>query len=187
MNIIDWVLIVVFVGSLVIGIFKGLLKQIFVIVGFLVVIFGSAAFAPVVQSWFAGVIPDENTRMIVGMIAAVVILSVGTALISFVIRKLIHRNKAMGALDRILGGVVSLVVAYLAIAVLVELILGTGDAFLAATKGWLKQPLTDSAIVKTVYGNNFFGRLIVNEIANSIAESLKPAPEALLRLYTVTA
>lgn len=184
MNVIDIILIIIFVGSLVIGILKGLIKQIFVIVGFLVVIFGTAVVAPYVQSWFVNLIPDDNTRAIIGTIATVILLSVGTALLSWLIRKIVHHSKAIGAIDRILGGVVSLVVAYLAVAVFVELILNTGDLFLPATKGLLKEPLAESAVVQTVYGNNFFGRLIVNEIANKIVESLRPAEEAMLSIVS---
>lgn len=184
MNIIDWILIVVFAGSLVLGIIKGLLKQVFVIVGFLVVVFGTAVVAPYVQSWFTGIIPDENTRAIVGTVATVILLTVATSLLSWLIRKLVHRSKAIGALDRILGGVVSLVVAFLAVSVFVELILNTGDLFLPATKSLLKEPFEQSAVVQAVYGNNFFGRLIVNEIANKILDSLRPAEEALLNVVS---
>ena len=184
MNIIDIILIIVFVGSLVIGILKGLIKQIFVIVGFLVVIFGTAVVAPYVQNWFVNLIPDENTRAIIGTVATVILLSVGTALLSWLIRKLVHRSKAIGAIDRILGGVVSLAVAFLAVSVFVELILNTGDLFLPATKSLLKEPLEQSAVVQAVYGNNFFGRLIINEIANSILDSLRPAEEAMLNVVS---
>lgn len=173
-NTLDCIILIAFVVSLVIGVLKGLLKQIFAIVGFFVVIFGSASLAPYVQGWFGGVMENDNSRMLLSMILSAVILSVATALLSLVIRKILTRNKAIGALDRILGGVVSLVVAYLAVSVVIELILHTNENFLPLTKGAVGGAFAESWIVNNLYKSNFFGHFIVDGIAQKLLERLKP-------------
>lgn len=180
MNILDWIIIGAFAVALIIGVLKGILKQIFSIAGFFIVIFCTSLLAPYVQSWFAGVIESENTRMIIAMILSAVILIAGTAILSFVLRKILTRSKTIGAINRILGGVVAVVITYLAISVAVELILNTSDQLFVKLKEAVAPSFRESWIVNNLYKNNFFGRFVVEGIAKKIMESLQPVePQAI--------
>ncbi|MCM1395852.1 MAG: CvpA family protein [Corallococcus sp.] len=174
MNILDYIIIAAFVLSLVLGALKGLLKQIFAIAGFFIVVFGSAALAPYVQNWFSGLLDNESTRMLIAMILSAVLLGVATAVVSLLVRKIATRNKTVGVLNRILGGAVSLVIAYFAVSVVIELVLHTGEGFLPATKAAVGSAFEESWIVNHLYKTNFFGRLIVDGIAQQLLEKLRP-------------
>jgi len=174
MNILDYIILGVFAISLILGVLKGFLKQIFSIIGFFVVIFGTSFLAPYVQNWFAGSIESENTRLIIAMVASAIILIVVTALLSLLIRKILTRSKAVGIFNRIFGGFAAVFAAYLAISVVIELILHTGENFLPSLKNAVGGAFEESWIVNNLYRSNFFGRWIVNGIAQKIMDGLQP-------------
>lgn len=188
MNVLDWIIIAAFAVALVIGTIKGILKQIFSIVGFFVVVFCTSILAPYVQSWFAEVIESENTRMIIGLVLSAAILIAGTALLSYVLRKLLTRNKTISFLNRVLGGVAAVIITYLAISVAKELILNTSENLFRALKEMVAPSFRESWILTNLYQSNFFGRLIIKGIAQKIMDSLQPSqPDALAVILSVFA
>ena len=186
MNVLDYVFLALVAVAFILGLFKGLIRQILTIVGVILVAALTATVEPYVQSWFVNTSMDEGTRNVVAMIATVILLTVAYALLALLITKLLKKVKIIGALDRILGGVLGLAVVYLVFAVIFALILNTEDGFLPLIKSFAGEAFQTSWIGEHIYGNNFFGDWIINGIAGKLLEGLQQgaAPEALAGFVT---
>ena len=174
MNVLDYIVIVLFVISTVNGIFKGFIKQALTIIGVLVVTMLTATVAPYVQSWFVNVIEDENTRTIIAMVATVVLLIVAYTILALILQRLLKKVKIIGVLDKILGGLIGFGVMYFIFAVVYALILDTGESFMPTIKGWIGDTFQNSWIGTYIYGNNFFGDWVIINVAEKILNSLQP-------------
>ena len=175
MNVLDYILIVLFVASTVNGIFKGFIKQTLTIIGVFVVTMLTATIAPYVQSWFVNVIDNENTRTVVAMIASVVLLIVVYTILALILQRLLKKVKIIGVLDKVLGGLIGFGVMYFVCAVIFALILDTGDSFMPTIKGWIGDSFQNSWIGTHIYSNNFFGDWVIIQVAEKILNSLQPS------------
>ena len=189
MNVLDYVIIAFAVAGLVLGFFKGVIKLTLSIVGIVVVSMLTATVEPYVQNWFVNTGMSEGTRNVVAMVATLLLLVVGYGLIAGLISKLLRKIKVIGALDRILGGVVGFGMVYVVFALVFALITRTSDTFLPLIKNAVGDSFYTSWIGLHVYRNNFFGDWIVNGIAQKIIDGLqqKQAPEALAGLVAIFA
>ena len=175
MNVLDYIIIALFVASTVYGLFKGLIKQALTIVGVIVVAMLTATVAPYVQSWLAGVIADENTRTVVAMIASVVLLVAAYSLLALIVQRLLKKVKVINVVDRLLGGLIGFAVVYFVFAVIFALLNDTAETFMPLLKGWLGDSFKNSWFATHIYSNNFFGHWIINGIAEKLINNLQPA------------
>ena len=175
MNILDYVIIAIFVIGTVIGVFKGFIKQLLTIVGVIVVATLTATIEPFVQSWFTKVIASENARSIVALIVTVILLIVAYGLFALLIQRVLKNITIIKVVDRILGGLIGFAVVYFVLAVVVAVFLNTSETFMPTIKGWLSGHFQNSWIVTKIYGKNFFGDWIINDIARKLIDKLRPA------------
>lgn len=172
MNIIDIIFLILLAGLVVLGVFKGIIKQGLVILGIFVVATLTATVAPYVQSWFAGVIENEGTRSVIAMIVAALILTVGYAILAIIVRKVLTKITIVGVLDKILGGVLGLVVVYMLFAVVFALFKDTGEDFMPLLKKFAGDAFNGSWVGENIYRNNFFGKWIIVDIAEKLLNSI---------------
>ena len=175
MNVLDYIVLALAVGFVVIGIFKGLMRQILTIIGLIVVASLTATVSPYVQGWLANTTMSENTRLIVAMLVSIVILAVAYSIVAWLILKLLKRIKIVKALDGILGAVLGLAIVYLFFGVIFALFNSTSEEFLPLLKSWAGDYFRDSWIAQNIYGKNPFGDWIVVDIAEKLLESITPA------------
>ncbi len=181
MNTIDIIFIVVMGLCVILGFFKGLIRQIMTVLGIIAVATLTATLAPYVQKWFANIIVNENTRSLVAMLVAALIIVAGYTLVAILITKMLKRVKVLKVLNRVLGAVLGLVVAYLAFAVIFALFTETGSEFLPGLKKMLGESLDSSWVVQHIYAHNFFGRWVIVGIAQKLLDSLLPQAASLLQ------
>lgn len=133
MQVVDIVLLALLLIALVTGIARGLVASLGAILGFAVG--GAAAFwlVPIVNDF----IPLPQWRAIAVFVTVVLLLSLGTALgsaLGSALRRGVDETPAKG-IDRLLGGVVGVVVAGLAVLVTGGTIAATGMPVVAAALG----------------------------------------------------
>ena len=175
MNVLDFIILAILALSMVIGFFKGLIKQLLTVVGIVVVAMLTAIVAPYVQNWFASTEMAEGTRSAVAMFATVILLAVVYSILAMLVSRLLKRFHLIKMLDRLLGGAMGIVVVYLVFAVIFALILNTSAEFLPKLKSWLGESFGNGFFGTKIYKNNFFGDWVINDIAEKLIKSFKPA------------
>ena len=179
MNYIDYVIFAILAISLVVGFFKGLIKQLLTVGGIIVVALLTATVSPFVQNWLSGLIEAEGTRTAVAMFATVILLSVVYGVLAWLLGKLLKKINLIKFLDKLLGGVMGIAVVYLAFAVIFGLFTMTGEGFLPSLKSFLGEPIQNSWFNAHIYNNNFFGKWVIQGIAEKLIQNFQPA-EAFL-------
>ena len=175
MNVLDYIVLILAAACVVVGVFKGIIKQVFTIVGIIFVATLTATVTPYVQSWLTSTSLDDNQRAVVAMIASVVLLAVVYAVVAMLIQKLLKKLKILKAVDSILGAVLGFAVVYLACAVIFALFNNTPDDFMPLLKSSVGDVFSDSWIAQHVYAKNPFGEWVVVDIAQELLNKLKPA------------
>lgn len=183
MNVFDWI----FIGALglgfVLGLIKGFLKPLLSAIGFIVVAFGSSLLAPTIQGWMMGISMNDDLRPLLAIVLAFVGLSVIWLLVSFVLRKIITSRKGVGAINRVIGAALGLVIVYLVFAVIVAFIVGPLGGLMPFITDKLGPEVQASWIRTHIYTDegNFFGNWIIGSMAERIVEIIQgQQPEALL-------
>lgn len=182
MNVLDYIILLLLVAGVVRGLFKGLLKQVLTVASILVVVLLTATFTPYTQKWLSSVIENENTRSVIAMLTAALLLGIACALVSALIRRLLTSVSVLKTADRLLGGVLGLAVVYMIFAVLFSLFNSTGEEFLPLLKRVVGETFATSWFANTIYANNFFGDWVVVGIAQKMLDSISPAEEAVLAI-----
>ena len=175
MNIVDYVILAVFVFSTVVGIIKGFVKQVLTVVGVIVVATLTATVAPYVQQWLTNYIQSDNARTIVALIASALLLVVAYSIFALIIRRLLNRISIVKLVDRILGGLIGFAVVYFVFAVIVALFNSTGEDFMPNVKSLLGESFQNSWIATHVYANNFFGDWVITSISQKLLNTLNVA------------
>ncbi len=174
MNGIDIFFLIVMALCVVMGFFKGIIKQVLTILGVIAVASLTAVVAPYVQGWLEGAIGDENLRNALAMIVAALLIAVVYGVVAMLVARLLRNIHVVGVLDRLLGAVMGFVVVYLVFAVLFALVKDTGEGFLPLTKKLLGDGFANSWVGNHIYKHNFFGDWIVVDIAQKLLDSLSP-------------
>ena len=170
MQIIDYVIIGIAVIGLIIGLIRGLIEQLLTLLGIVAIAVGTSYLFRFPAQWLSGVIPNETVTAIVAIVLTVIVLAVIYGVIASLVKKPFKSIKFLKAIDKILGGVVSVAVVYMLVALLVEALTRTDIAFLAKMNEMLAPQMENSVIVNSVYSNNFFGKWIFDVISNGIAQ-----------------
>ena len=118
MPIVDIIIILATLTSVVIGWFRGLIKEAVAIVSLLVAIWAAMHLGPYAGGWLGGTIDSTDLQLWAGrFLIFVVILALG-ALIGWSISKIVHLSGLSGT-DRALGGFFGLLRAVLLVGVFV--------------------------------------------------------------------
>jgi membrane protein required for colicin V production len=90
--------------SLVLGLFRGLVREVFALVGWIAAAFVATWFAEPATAWVPGIVGDPRMRWVVAFIVIFFLVLVGAGFISLLASRLI-RAAGIGLGDRVLGGV----------------------------------------------------------------------------------
>ena len=180
MNIIDYVILGLLAISMIVGFFKGLLKQLLTVAGIIVVAMLTATVSPYVQNWFVNVIESDSVRTIVAMIATVILLAVVYGILAWLLGKLLKKIRFIKVLDKILGGVMGIAIVYLIFAVVYAIFNQTSAEFMQSIKqSGFGEKVYSSWFNTNIYGgdSNFFGNWIIG-IAQDLLDKVKSSTEA---------
>jgi membrane protein required for colicin V production len=118
---VDWILLAVLGLSLLLGMWRGLIQEVLSLAGWVAAFYVSQMFAPQAAAWLPMEGSSQMLRYAAGFVVVFVAVLIGTALVSWVIKKLVSAV-GLGPLDRLLGSLFGLmrgVVILLAVTVFV--------------------------------------------------------------------
>jgi len=121
LSAVDWILLAVLGLSLLLGLWRGIVQEVLSLVGWVAAFYVSQMYAPLAAAWLPMEGSSQMLRYAAGFVVVFVAVLVGTALVSWVIKKLISAV-GLGPLDRLLGSLFGLmrgVVILLAVTVFV--------------------------------------------------------------------
>ena len=141
LTILDLALILMLLSYLIYGLRNGFLVTLGGIAGFVVGAIGAFVAVPLVSGW----VSDSGWRLTATVGAAVVLIALGHGLGTMIGRKVRHavRIKPLHAADRLIGGVVSVVVAALVMSMLAFSISSLGVPFVS-------QQLAESRVIRYI-------------------------------------
>lgn len=170
MQIIDYVIIAIAAIGLIIGLVRGLIEQLLVVLGILAVAVGTSYLFQFPQQWIAGIIPNEKVASIAAIILTVIALAVVYGVIAHFVKKPFKSIKIVKTVDKLLGGVLGVVVVYALFALFIEALTRTDIEFMARINEMVAPHMKNSLLVNTVYANNFFGKWIFDAISEGIRQ-----------------
>jgi membrane protein required for colicin V production len=121
LSAVDWILLAVLGLSLLLGLWRGIIQEVLSLVGWVAAFYVSQMYAPQTAAWLPMEGSSQMLRYAAGFVVVFVAVLVGTALVSWVVKKLISAV-GLGPLDRLLGSLFGLmrgVVILLAVTVFV--------------------------------------------------------------------
>lgn len=121
LSAVDWILLAVLGLSFLLGLWRGIVQEVLSLVGWVAAFYVSQMYAPMAAAWLPMEGSSQMLRYAAGFVVVFVAVLVATALVSWVVKKLISAV-GLGPLDRLLGSVFGLmrgVVILLAVTVLV--------------------------------------------------------------------
>lgn len=177
MQIIDYVILGIAAIGLIVGLIRGFIGQLLALLGIVAVAVGTSYLFRFPMQWLSGVIPDEKVLSIVCIVLTAIVLAIVYGVIAHFVKKPFKHFKLLKAVDKILGGVLSVAVVYALVAIFVEALQRTDIEFMAKISELLAPQTENSVIINSVYSNNFFGKWIFDVISEAIAQI---APQAML-------
>lgn len=172
MQTLDYIIIGCAVVSLLLGIIKGFLKPIFNLAGFFVVLYAGGAFSSVLFPLLTQVIPDEGTCSIASAVASMLLVWLIYFLISHLILKVINKIKILGVANRLIGGVLGVVMVYVVVAVITAFMQNENTLF-ASIREQHGEVFNQSWIVQNIYKSNPLGEGLVNSAFKKLIEMLE--------------
>lgn len=175
MTVLDYIYLIALGGGIVLGLWRGLVKQIFVLAGVFVIAVGTSYISPLPARWLENAISSDATRNIVAVALTFVVLTIVYSVVTALISRLINKTPGLGKANRILGAVFAVAVVYLGFGFITALVVQTSEEFLPS----LKTVFGNSWIVNTIYGGaesperNFFGNWLLKVLIDKIT-SLAP-------------
>ena len=121
LSAVDWILLAVLGLSFLLGLWRGIVQEVLSLVGWVAAFYVSQMYAPMAAAWLPMEGSSQMLRYAAGFVVVFVAVLVATALVSWVVKKLISAV-GLGPLDRLLGSLFGLmrgVVILLAVTVLV--------------------------------------------------------------------
>ena len=174
MQILDYIIIACAVVSLVLGLVKGFLTPIVNIAGFFVVLYAGGAFSSTLYPLLANVIPDESTCSLASAIASMLLVWFAYFLISQLVLKIISKSKILGAANRLIGGVLGVVMVYLVVSIITAFMQNENTLF-ASIREQYGEAFNQSWVVQNVYKVNPIGEGLVNSAFQKLIELLEEA------------
>jgi membrane protein required for colicin V production len=142
---VDWMFLTVLGVSALLGVWRGLVQEVLSLAGWLSAFFVAPSYASVAADWLPMTGSSDMLRYAAGFVVVFVAVLVATALVSWLIKKLVSAV-GLGPLDRVLGsgfGLLRGLVPLLAVTVVVGMTpLRDNEAWLSAQgTPWLQQLL----------------------------------------------
>ncbi len=162
LNILDIIIIAIITVSGLVGVFRGLLREILSLVGWIVSAWLAWRFASVFAPVFDSIIESSDVRKAAAFISIFLLSLVSFALVSYFISKIMNQSPLKG-MDRTLGMIFGLLRGVIIIAVLAILIQSTQ---FARESWWLGSNLKEYFLLIAAYGmstmppevSRFFGQ-----------------------------
>ena len=173
MQIIDYVFIAIAVIGLIIGLIRGVISQLLALLGVFAVAVGTSYLFKFPMKWLSPVVHNDTVLTIVAIVLTAMVLLVIYCIIAKLVKKPFKSIKILKGIDKVIGGIVGVAVAYAAIALFVAALTTLTDVELfAKLNSWLAPQMQESLIIKTVYANNFFGNWILGVIRQGVDYAL---------------
>lgn len=103
LSALDWILLSVLGLSLLLGVWRGIVKEVLSLLGWVVAFYVSQMYAPRAAAWLPMEGSSQMLRYAAGFVVVFVAVLAATAVLAWVIQKLISAV-GLGPLDRLLGG-----------------------------------------------------------------------------------
>ena len=174
MLILDYIIIAVALVSFVLGLVKGFLTPVVNLAGFFVVLYAGGAFSSTLYPLISQVIPDENTCSIASAIASMLLVWFAYFLISRLIVKVITKSKVLGAVNRLIGGALGVVMVYLVVSIVTAFMQNENTLF-ASIREQYGEAFNQSWVVQNIYKTNPIGEGLVNSAFQKLIELLENA------------
>ena len=147
MNELDYFIIVVLLISIGIGVFRGAVREVLNIVGWVLAFILAYEFAPSLAANFADWAAEPTVRLVVAWVAVFLMVLVVVGLIASLLSELM-RKLGLGALDRGVGGAIGL---FRGAIVLVALTLAAGLTKLPQSVIWRQSASAPALEVAALY------------------------------------
>lgn len=118
MEIVDIVIIVAALASVVVGLFRGLVKEAISIASLLIAIWAAMRLGPAAGGWLGGTIDSTEVQLWAGRFLIFVVVLTAGAIAGWVLSKIVHLA-GLSIFDRALGGFFGLMRALLFVGVFV--------------------------------------------------------------------
>ena len=135
-----------------------------------------------------GIEMGDDLRPLIAIAISFIGLLIIWALVSLILRKIITSRKGIGAINRLVGAVLGLVIVYLVFAVIVAFIVGPLGGLMPFITEKLGPEVEASWIRTHIYTDegNFFGNWIIGSMAQKIMEIIQgQQPEALAQIVKI--
>lgn len=144
MTAIDWIALAILIGSLLVGLVRGFIREAFSLVAWIVAFFAARTFSPLLASYIPGV-DQPGLRQMAAAIVIFLLVLILAHLLAILTGKLV-KVAGLGSLDHLLGMVFG---AGRAAVVLVLLTLAAGLTALPRSAAWhdslVGEPLVSAA------------------------------------------
>jgi membrane protein required for colicin V production len=104
MDAVDWILLAVVGVSVLLGVWRGLVREVISLAGWVAGFWIAQAWAPQAGEWLPLQGASEVLRYLAGFVTVFVVVLIASVLIGWVVSKLVSAV-GLGLLDRLLGGV----------------------------------------------------------------------------------
>ncbi|MBQ8434081.1 MAG: CvpA family protein [Clostridia bacterium] len=172
MQILDYIIIAVALVSFVLGLVKGFLTPVVNLAGFFVVLYAGGAFSTLLFPLISQLIPDESTCSVASTIASMLLVWFIYFLISRLILKIIKKSKILGFANRLVGGVLGIVIVYLVVAIVTAFMQNDNTLF-ASVREQFGEVFNQSWVVQNVFKTNPIGEGLVNSAFQKLIELLE--------------
>lgn len=184
LQVLDYIIIGCAIVSFFIGIAKGFLTPFFNLAGTFVIIYAGGSFSAMLYPLLEKVIADANTCTIASAIASMLLVWLIYFLITRLIVKLIKKSKVLGGANRIIGGVLGVVIVYVVVAVITAFMQNDNTLF-ASLRADYGEAFNQSWVVQNLFKTNPVGEGLVNSAFKELIEMLENSlitPEARLAI-----
>lgn len=123
-SLIDLVLVIGLALSALVGIWRGLIKEVMALLGWVVAYFMAQWFGPEAGTWVPVGAPGSSANVAAGMVVVFVATWLGWALVTWAVTQVI-KESGLGGADRFLGGVFGLMRGVLVALVIVTIVRAT--------------------------------------------------------------
>jgi membrane protein required for colicin V production len=132
LSAVDWILLAVLCLSLLLGLWRGIVQELLSLVGWVAAFYLSQMYAPLAVTWLPMEGSSQMLRYAAGFVLMFVAVLVGTAMVSWLIKKLISAV-GLGPLDRLLGSFFGLMRG---VVILLTVTVFVGMTPMRETEGW---------------------------------------------------
>ena len=120
MTVVDIVVLAVIGISVLLGVIRGLVREVLALAAWVVSFLAANLAAPEVAGWMPQAMASEEIRLLIGFVGVFAVMLVGLSVVAILVSKLV-KIAGLGMTDRVLGGVFGLTRGLLVVMILVLL------------------------------------------------------------------